>query len=75
MTEHVFCVLDEKGIDIRTAGTIPDAFLLSDHLNFTDDEELLVNQSPRYSVGPACIHADQTITIVHNELDRRRCGW
>jgi tRNA (pseudouridine54-N1)-methyltransferase len=75
MTEHVFCVLDEKGIDIRTAGIIPDAFLLSDHLNFTEDDELLVNQCPRYSVGPACIHADHTITIVHNELDRRRCGW
>jgi tRNA (pseudouridine54-N1)-methyltransferase len=75
MEEHAFCVLDEKGTDIRTAGTIPDAFLLSDHLNFTEDEELLVNQYPRYSVGPTCIHADHTITIVHNELDRRRCGW
>ena len=75
MTEHAFCVLDEKGTDIRTAGTIPDAFLLSDHLNFTEHEELLVNQCPRYSVGPTCIHADHTITIVHNELDRRSCGW
>ncbi|MFA5348667.1 MAG: tRNA (pseudouridine(54)-N(1))-methyltransferase TrmY [Methanoregula sp.] len=75
MAEHSFCVLDEKGTDIRTAGIIPDAFLLSDHLNFTGDEELLANQCLRYSVGPACIHADHTITIVHNELDRRRCGW
>ncbi len=75
MSEHAFAVLDEKGIDMRNAGTTPDAFLLSDHLNFTDDEELLVKQCPRYSVGPACIHADHAITIVHNELDRRRCGW
>ncbi len=75
MTEHVFGVLDEKGTDIRTAGIIPDAFLLSDHLNFTKDEELQVQQCPRFSVGPECIHADHTITIVHNELDRRRCGW
>jgi tRNA (pseudouridine54-N1)-methyltransferase len=75
LSEHAFAVLDEKGIDMRTAGTPPDAFLLSDHLNFTDDEELLVKQCPRYSVGPACIHADHAITIVHNELDRRRCGW
>ena len=75
MTEHVFGVLDEKGTDIRKAGIIPDAFLLSDHLNFTIDEELQVQQCPRFSVGPECIHADHTITIVHNELDRRRCGW
>ena len=75
MAEHVFGVLDEKGTDIRTAGIIPDAFLLSDHLNFTKDEELQVQQCPRFSVGPECIHADHTITIVHNELDRRRCGW
>jgi tRNA (pseudouridine54-N1)-methyltransferase len=36
---------------------------------------LQVQQCPRFSVGPECIHADHTITIVHNELDRRRCGW
>lgn len=75
VTEHVFGVLDEKGVDIRTEGKIPDAFLLSDHLNFTDEEESLMMQCPRYSVGPACIHADHTITIVNNELDRRRCRW
>jgi tRNA (pseudouridine54-N1)-methyltransferase len=75
MTEHTFGVLDENGIDIRKAEVFPDVFLLSDHLNFTDDEELQVKQCPQYSVGPACIHADQTITIVLNELDRRRCGW
>jgi len=75
MTEHAFVVLDEKGTDIRTAARPPDEFLLSDHLNFTDDEELLVTECPRYSVGPACVHADHAITIVHNELDRRRHGW
>jgi tRNA (pseudouridine54-N1)-methyltransferase len=75
MTEHVFAVLDEKGGDIRSAEILPDAFILSDHLNFTDDEESLIRHCPRYSVGPACLHADHTITVVHNELDRRRCGW
>jgi tRNA (pseudouridine54-N1)-methyltransferase len=29
----------------------------------------------RYSVGPKCLHADHTITLVHNELDRRTSGW
>ena len=75
MMEHGVVVLDEKGVDIRTAEVIPDAFLLSDHLNLTDEEELLVKQCPRFSVGPACIHADHAITIVHNELDRRKGGW
>jgi tRNA (pseudouridine54-N1)-methyltransferase len=75
MKEHVFAVLDEKGSDIRSAERLPDAFILSDHLNFTDDEESLVSQCPRYSVGPLCLHADDTITVLHNELDRRKCGW
>ena len=75
MKEHVFAVLDEKGSDIRSAERLPDAFILSDHLNFTDDEDSLVHQCPRYSVGPLCLHADHTITVLHNELDRRRCGW
>jgi tRNA (pseudouridine54-N1)-methyltransferase len=75
MTEFDFGVLDEKGPDIRCAENIPDAFILSDHLNFTDEEESLIRHCPRYSVGPACLHADHTITVLHNELDRKRCGW
>jgi tRNA (pseudouridine54-N1)-methyltransferase len=75
MAEQVFAVLDEKGGDIRSAENLPDAFILSDHLNFTEDEESLIKHCPRYSVGPACLHADHTITVLHNELDRRRCGW
>jgi tRNA (pseudouridine54-N1)-methyltransferase len=75
MTEHTFAVLDETGTDIRTAEELPDAFILSDHLNFTTEEETLAAMCPRYSVGPACLHADHTITVVHNELDRRRAQW
>jgi tRNA (pseudouridine54-N1)-methyltransferase len=75
MGEHAFGVLDEKGTDLRKADRLPDAFLLSDHLNFTDEEENRVRDCPRYSVGPKCLHADHTITLVHNELDRRMCGW
>lgn len=69
--EHRFAVLDENGKDIRDAEMAPDAFLLSDHLNFTEAEEELMRDAPRYSVGPKCLHADHTITVVHNELDRR----
>ena len=75
LADHSFAVLDEKGTDIRKAGGLPDAFLLSDHLNFTEDEERMVQDCPRYSVGPKCLHADHTITLVHNELDRRNSGW
>jgi tRNA (pseudouridine54-N1)-methyltransferase len=73
--EHAFAVLDENGTDIRTVTTMPDALLLSDHQNFSDEEELLIKNAPRYSVGPACLHADHTITVISNELDRRKHGW
>ena len=75
MTEHMFALLDEKGEDIRAAGSLPDSFLLSDHQNFSELEESQLAACPRYSVGPKCLHADHTITVVHNELDRRICGW
>jgi tRNA (pseudouridine54-N1)-methyltransferase len=75
VSEHVFAVLDEKGSDIRSAETLPDAFILSDHLNLTQEEESLLAACPRYSVGPACLHADHAITVLHNELDRRKSQW
>lgn len=75
ISEHTFSVLDEKGTDVRKAEILPEAFLLSDHLNFTDAEETMILDLPRYSVGPKCLHADHTITLVHNELDRRIGGW
>jgi tRNA (pseudouridine54-N1)-methyltransferase len=75
ITEHVFAVLDETGTDVRDAGTLPDAFLLSDHMNFTEHEEARTGNYTKYSVGPKCLHADHAITVLHNELDRRSCGW
>ncbi|MFA5237236.1 MAG: tRNA (pseudouridine(54)-N(1))-methyltransferase TrmY [Methanoregula sp.] len=74
-TEHVFAVLDETGTDIRTVNSVPDAFLLSDHQNFSETEETLAKDAPRYSVGPVCLHADHTITVISNEIDRRKNGW
>ena len=74
-TEHAFAVLDEKGTDIRMVPAVPEAFLLSDHQNFSDAEEALVKDAPRYSVGPVCLHADHTITVISNEIDRRKNGW
>jgi tRNA (pseudouridine54-N1)-methyltransferase len=75
LSEHRFAVLDENGADIRKADDLPDAYILSDHLNFTESEEALLRDCPRYSVGPKCLHADHTITVLHNELDRRAASW
>jgi len=75
ISDHAFAVLDENGTDIRKAASLPEAFLLSDHLDFTEEEETLIRNCPRYSVGPKCLHADHTITVVQNERDRRAGGW
>ncbi|WP_319579532.1 tRNA (pseudouridine(54)-N(1))-methyltransferase TrmY [uncultured Methanospirillum sp.] len=75
--EHRFGVLDEAGTDIRNAGVkdLPEGFLLSDHQNFTPEEELLIRDLPRYSLGPQILHADHAIVLLYNEIDRRRSGW
>jgi tRNA (pseudouridine54-N1)-methyltransferase len=70
-----FSVLDEGGEDVRHAATLPDSFLLSDHLNFTPEEQEMIAGAPRYSVGPRSLHADHAITVLHNELDRREFEW
>ena len=73
--EVSFAVLDEAGEDIRTAPALPDACLLSDHQNFTPEEEGMIEGYPRYSVGPRSLHADHTISVLLNEMDRRETGW
>ena len=50
--EHEFSVLDEGGIDCACAKDLPDAFILSDHINFTPGEEAMMKDLPKYSVGP-----------------------
>ena len=75
LAEVPFAVLDEAGEDIRAAPALPEAYLLSDHLNFTPEEEDLIAAYPRYSVGPRSLHADHTITVLLNEMDRRESGW
>ncbi|MDD1716866.1 MAG: tRNA (pseudouridine(54)-N(1))-methyltransferase TrmY [Methanoregulaceae archaeon] len=73
--DHACVVLDVAGSDIRCADVLPDAYLLSDHLNFTEEERESIRDLPKYSVGPQALHADHTITVVLNEIDRRRPGW
>ena len=75
VADRACAVLDENGTDIRKAAEVPDMVILSDHLNFTEAEEEALRDCPRFSVGPACLHADHAITVLLNESDRRRCGW
>lgn len=75
LAEHDFAVLDEEGDDIRHAASLPTGYLLSDHHNFTEEELALVAGRPRHSVGPLSLHADHTITVLLNEMDRREHGW
>jgi tRNA (pseudouridine54-N1)-methyltransferase len=73
LAEHEFVLLDEGGDDVRGLEAMPDAWLLSDHMDFTAEEAALVADLPRVSVGPKILHADHTITVVINEIDRRKC--
>ncbi len=72
--EHTFAVLDEGGEDITTGTSFPEAFLLSDHMNFTPEELDMTSNCPRYCIGPKILHADHTITVLLNVLDRRSAG-
>jgi tRNA (pseudouridine54-N1)-methyltransferase len=70
-----YAVLSEEGADVRAQELLPPGFLLSDHLDFTAGEEALMADLPRISVGPVVLQADQAITVLQNELDRREGAW
>jgi tRNA (pseudouridine54-N1)-methyltransferase len=69
-------VLEEGAEDIRAIGDdgLRDAvFFLGDHLGFDDaTRALLAGKSARpVGVGPRSLHAEDAVTLVLNELDRR----
>jgi len=70
-----YAVLSEKGKDARAGKDLPSGVILSDHLDFTPEEEELMAGLPCLSVGPRVLQADQAITVLQNELDRREAGW
>jgi tRNA (pseudouridine54-N1)-methyltransferase len=70
--EHEFSVLDESGTDSNGSGDLPEAFILSDHMDFTPEEQELMKDLPKYSVGPRVLHADHTITVILNHIDRKK---
>lgn len=64
--------LHEEGEPVAEAEVPEDPlFVLSDHLEFTDDElEVLERYSDeRWSVGPESIHSDHAMVVAHNFLD------
>lgn len=69
--------LDEEGAPLgegRPSGDV--AFVLSNHTDLSDEAKTTVREYAdcRVSVGPNALHADHTITVVHNWLDRNAQG-
>jgi tRNA (pseudouridine54-N1)-methyltransferase len=46
------------------------AFILSDHEDFSDEDEAALADLPRLSLGSVVLHTSQCITILHYLLDR-----
>lgn len=69
-------LLDEGGVDVREAAlSLSDpVFFCGDHLGLDDAARgALSPLAPvPLSVGPVSVHAEDAITLVTNELDRRR---
>ena len=71
-------VLDESGADLRdTPVELADpVFFIGDHIGFGEDNRRRIDARPSVaiSVGPMSVHADDVVTLVSNELDRRTLG-
>ena len=64
--------LHEDGDPLVDAAPPDDpVFVLSDHSDFADDEETVLAERAdrRVRVGPKRLHADHTVSVVHNWLD------
>lgn len=67
-------LLDEAGTDVREADLPADAvYALGDDRGFTDEDVAFLREKAVATVrlGPRSLHADQCVTLLHNELDRR----
>lgn len=70
-------MLEEGGPDVRDSEALPTrdaAFILGDHLGFDERtrERIAAVGARPMGVGPRSLHAEDVITIVLNELDRRQ---
>ncbi|WP_126662784.1 tRNA (pseudouridine(54)-N(1))-methyltransferase TrmY [Haloterrigena salifodinae] len=58
-------------VDVGVDGLEDPVFVLSDHRDFTDAEEQVLEDAVdrRLRLGPELLHADQAITVAHHYLD------
>ncbi|NUC73315.1 tRNA (pseudouridine(54)-N(1))-methyltransferase TrmY [Haloterrigena sp. SYSU A558-1] len=58
-------------VDVGVDGLEDPVFVLSDHRDFTDAEERVLEDAVdrRLRLGPELLHADQAITVAHHYLD------
>ncbi len=72
MDEASPIVLHEEGDPAETFSFPRDpAFILSDHMEFSEHEQALLSDFPRISLGSRVLHTSHAITIVHYLLDQR----
>ncbi|MDF2695515.1 MAG: hypothetical protein K0S65_3898 [Labilithrix sp.] len=69
-------ILDEGAPDVRDVSDLASnhgLFVIGDHLGIPDDirAQLEAAGARRISIGPVSLHADDVVTLVTNELDRR----
>ena len=65
-------VLHEDGMPAESCAFPSEpTFILSDHTDFTEEEERRLADLPRISLGARPLHTSQAITIVHYLLDRQ----
>jgi len=70
-------LLEETGLEIRHStaldGEADRVFFVGDHLGFekATNARLLALGARRLSVGPVSLHAEDVVTLVTNEMDRR----
>jgi tRNA (pseudouridine54-N1)-methyltransferase len=73
--EATLYLLEEGAPDIRGAAIDPQeaAFFVGDHLGFEDATrvELVALGATPLGLGPVSVHAEDAVTLVANELDRR----
>lgn len=67
--------LREDGEDVRQTDLYGDvAFVLGDEKDLTEDEEKVLEKynAKKIGLGPRKMHASHCITVVNNEMDRRK---
>jgi tRNA (pseudouridine54-N1)-methyltransferase len=66
-------LLDGRGNDARDVDfDKKPVFIIGDHEGFPSDKKKFLKKIDKISVGPRTLFASQVVTVLHNELDRRR---